>query len=523
MANIHTIKYDPSQYNLLRKIEFTLNWPTVYLLEDSKEIYIGQSGNLVGRLKQHNKNPTRNKLKKAHIITDREYNLSATLDIESLLIQYIAADEKFLLQNSNAGLLNHNYYDRVKYLSKFEELWQELQKKNITVNDLVQLRNTDLFKYSPYKSLTEEQLNIVSRIKNSIDTGLNLTYIINGEPGTGKSVLGTYLVKYLLENLENDKKLSIALVIPMTSLRRTLKKVFSKIKGLNSRMVIGPTEIVGNNFDVLIVDEAHRLRRRVNLSGYKPFDDANEYYGLGKSGNQLDWIMRASKSQILLYDKGQSVTPGDIRVEHFTNLPAVHFDLTSQLRVLAGNDYMEFIDNVLSSREVTKPDFGEYEIEYFEYLEPMINKIKAKDKKHGLARLVAGYAWTWKTKNKYSQDYDIEIDGLKLKWNSENIDWVNSKNAINEVGCIHTVQGYDLNYVGVIIGPELGYDPITHKLIVYKDKYKDINGKRTLKTPEELEFYIINIYKTLLARGIKGTYIHAVDANLSNFLKNILF
>jgi hypothetical protein len=116
--------------------------------------------------------------------------------------------------------------------------------------------------------------------------------------------------------------------------------------------------------------------------------------------------------------------------------------------------------------------------------------------------------------------FDIEIDDIKLVWNSTTQDWVNSKNAINEVGCIHTVQGYDLNYVGVIIGPELSYDKINNKLIIDSKKYMDMNGGRSIESPEELERYIINIYKTLLTRGILGTYIYAVDKDLAKYLQD---
>jgi DUF2075 family protein len=133
--------------------------------------------------------------------------------------------------------------------------------------------------------------------------------------------------------------------------------------------------------------------------------------------------------------------------------------------------------------------------------------------------VVAGYAWDWKTKDGKS-DYDIEIDGLKMIWNSTNSDWVNSKNAINEVGCIHTVQGYDLNYTGVIIGPEISYDPKEHKILIHKDKYLDFNGRRSIRNDEELKFYILNIYKTLLTRAIYGTYVYVADENLRNYLKS---
>ena len=134
---------------------------------------------------------------------------------------------------------------------------------------------------------------------------------------------------------------------------------------------------------------------------------------------------------------------------------------------------------------------------------------------------MAGYAWPWNT-SKGKGDFDIEIEGVRLVWNSTNVDWVNSPNSINEVGCIHTIQGYDLNYVGVIIGPELSYDKESNMLVVDKNKYEDSNGKRSITDPAELERYVINIYKTLLTRGIKGTYIYIADEKLRAKFKNLI-
>jgi len=151
----------------------------------------------------------------------------------------------------------------------------------------------------------------------------------------------------------------------------------------------------------------------------------------------------------------------------------------------------------------------------------MFADIKEKDKKHGLSRMVAGYAWPWHTKTG-AKDYDIEIDGYKAVWNSTATDWVNSPNAINEVGCIHTVQGYDLNYVGVIIGQEFGYDPEKKKFFVDKEKYLDRNGRAGITDPTELEQYIKNIYKTILTRGIRGTFVYVCDEGLRIYLEELL-
>ncbi len=151
----------------------------------------------------------------------------------------------------------------------------------------------------------------------------------------------------------------------------------------------------------------------------------------------------------------------------------------------------------------------------------MVQDIKEKDKDHGLSRMVAGYAWPWHTK-KGKGGYDIEINGFKGVWNSVVKDWVYSKNAVNEVGCIHTIQGYGLNYAGVIVGPEFGYNPENKKFFIDKKKYFDRNGHAGITDPNELERYVINIYKTLLTRGIKGTYVYVVDGNLRNYLSQVV-
>ena len=161
---------------------------------------------------------------------------------------------------------------------------------------------------------------------------------------------------------------------------------------------------------------------------------------------------------------------------------------------------LKFIEYIFDLKKPEKNKFPNYDFKIFDDIEEMVSQIKIKDKQYKLSRVVAGYAWPWHTKpgSKSIQKHDIEIDGLKLIWNSTAQDWVNSPNAINEVGCIHTVQGYDLNYVGVIIGPEFSYDKENKKFFVDKEKYLDINGRNGITDPNELERYVINIYKTLI-------------------------
>jgi DUF2075 family protein len=136
--------------------------------------------------------------------------------------------------------------------------------------------------------------------------------------------------------------------------------------------------------------------------------------------------------------------------------------------------------------------------------------------------LVAGFAWPWVTKN--GDAYDFKIEGVELVWNRRNYDWINSKTSLEEVGSIHTVQGYDLNYAGVIIGADLSYDPQTQQIVFRRENYHDKKGKENNKvlgrtyTDQELRDYVANIYRVLMTRGVKGTYIYVVDAGLRIYL-----
>lgn len=522
MAIIKSFEFNKKNFERIKNYHYGMNWPVVYLLANKKELYVGETINVYNRSSQHYENPERRKLNKLYIITDEEYNKSAALDIESRLIQYISADGKFILQNGNHGLKDHNYFDKQKYKAKFEAIWSELRKIQLTKNSIVNIKNSDLFKYSPYKSLTEDQEKIVRNLLKEIQFKNEKTYIINGDPGTGKTILATYLLKRIKE-IEELKHLKVALVVPMTGLRGTLKKIFKNIKGLKANMVIGPSSVT-KKYDILIVDEAHRLKRRKNITNFKSFDENNKLLGLGSSGDELDWILKCSKTQILFYDKNQSVRPSDLPSERFLKLNVKKFELKSQLRIGVNNDgekYIKFIQDIFDLVEVNKDVFFNYDFRIYDDLYEMIDDIKRKNSKMDLCRIVSGYAWPW-TSKRDPDKYDIEIGDVKLKWNSVNHNWVHSKNAINEVGCIHTVQGYDLNYAGVIIGPEISYNKNKKKFNVYPKKYMDINGKRGVNNIKELERYIINIYKTLLMRGIYGTYVYIVDDGLRRYFKDSL-
>ncbi len=554
---VSSVEINKYSFSKAGAAEYVLNtymnnlWPVVYIIKDDTigEAYIGESTNAINRMKNHLANEDRKKLADLLIISCDKFNKSAVLDIESNLIQYMSSDGRYKLQNGNTGLINHNYYQREQYQGLFDNLWEHLLVEKYAKNPLSRIDNSDLFKYSPYKSLTNDQHDSVLEILSLLTKKEENTIFVEGGAGTGKTILAIYMMKLLKTDIMDhhldaeDETYSselrmisqlkekfpnprVALVVPMTSLRKTLKKVFSNVKGLKSSMVIGPSEVSKNEYDVLIVDEAHRLRKRKNITNFKSFDDANKLLGFDiHEGTELDWILKQSKNQIFFYDEGQSIKPSDIDQAKFIKQKwsASLLKLVSQHRVKGGMDYINYIDNLLHCRLEKggkKFESEHYEFVLYDSLTDLYADLKKKEDEFGLCRLLSGYSWEWKSaKNNVP---DITIEGLNLKWNTTNEDWINSPNAFNEVGCIHTTQGYDLNYTGIIFGKEITYNPETKQIEINSSQYFDKKGKQGIENPATLKAYILNIYKTMMLRGIRGTYVYVCDEGLREYFNEFV-
>lgn len=547
----------------LSKIELNTwaknQWPLVYFLRnlEDRKIYIGESNNAYLRLKNHLGNPKKEHFKAVNIIGSDKFNKSATLDLESRLIQYFYAEGSYRPENLNLGQQNHTYYQQDLYEKLFCTVWEKLREKKIVSKKLTEIENSELFKYSPYKSLNDDQYKSVLEILTTINKSSGNSIFVSGSAGTGKTILATYLMKLLVSDVneideseikeDNIYKISlikeyqkkypkkkIGFVIAMTPLRETIKKVFSNVPGLKKQMVMSPAETfkLGTKYDLLIIDEAHRLRQYRNISWRGEFKKKNERLGLGDDGNELDWIMANSCNQIFFYDAAQSVKPSDINEFKFEKLlnksNTLKLSLKSQMRVKGGNDYITFIDNLLNCNVNEKPKLHrDFEFEYFDSFDILYKKLKINEQKYGLCRMIAGYSWEWKSdpKRKENRDLnaiDIRIDGMEFQWNKTYNDWITSENSFEQIGCIHTTQGYDLNYAAIIFGLEIDYDPKLNEIVIDKTKYFDKYGKNGVNDPNELKAYIINIYKTILYRGIKGVYVYACNDNLKKYLKKYI-
>lgn len=565
------IDFDETTYRQVASMEYGQEWPIVYILFNDEEAYVGETVNAYARLAQHFENPDRRKLKNVRIITDKTFNKSVGLDLESFLISHMSADGRFKrLQNSNAGQRKHDYYQKEDYEKQFKEVWEQLQDLGLANQEIHKIENSNIFKYSPYKSLSPDQYfsctNIISTLAHDIEDNSERAFVVNGGPGTGKTILAIYLMKLLTTSMQDDfdsddeqlvenlnsihknlPKLKIGLVISMTNLRNIVQKTF-RAAGMDSGMVLGPADVakIEGKFDILLIDEAHRLRTTRNAgASIGSMYETNRMLGLDeKNGTQLDWILRKSKRQIFFYDAAQSIKRTDIDRSSFMAIEqrpnTQKFHLNTQMRCAkGGQEYIDYIRAIFSQNPPKPRKFGDYDLRLFDNVREMTNLIREKDANDGLGlcRNLAGFGWEWKTNKKgnkihpknltetnayiVSGRYDIDINGEKYIWNVDQNSWIDSPNAVNEIGCVHTIQGFDLNYAGVIIGNELRYNPQTQKLEIDASNYYDANGKA--KTDDEsLLQYILNIYTILCTRGIYGTYIYACDPGLQGYLRKFI-
>ena len=572
---IRTFDFTPEGHQKLHLEKTMHDWPVVYVLHrpastprGKGQVYIGESLNMDKRFGDHLKNKAKEDLQVAEVVVDNTFNKSACLDLESFLINLSSGDESNETLNRNDGQQEKSYYNRDFYQLRFREIFDDLRAKGVFSKSIQEIENSEMFKYSPFKSLNEDQLSVVSDIMDGLADDLgapvedNQVAVVQGDPGTGKTIVATFLMKLLADlgsfvedsdekresvfedfyqegNRDLFRGLRIGLVVPMQDLRRTLTRVFKGTPGLSADMVLSPREVAlsGEHFDILVVDEAHRLSQFGAQSIgtlTKEFRQINDdlFDGEKPEASQLDWIRSCSDHTILMVDTSQTVKPIDLSTAMLRALidaqDAEHrrdYVLHSQMRSIGGNDYIDYVKQVLSpAPPQVRSDFGPYKVGIVDDPQRLIDIIATKNASHGLSRVVAGYAWDWVSK-KDPDKLDINLsDGVGLRWNSTVTDWINSPRSPEEAGSIHTVQGHDLNYAGVIFGKDLRYDPVKEVLWISRDDYRDSTGKRNNKlagrdtTDEMLLEFITNIYYVLMTRGVHGTFIHVVDPGLREYL-----
>lgn len=350
--------------------------------------------------------------------------------------------------------------------------------------------------------------------------------IVEGGPGTGKSVVAVNLLVALTKDqllTQYVTKNAAPRIVYTTLLTRSFRK--SHIDNL-FKSSGAYTSIEANVFDALIVDEAHRLNEKSGM-----------YQNLGE--NQIKEIIGAAKCSIFFIDEDQRVTFKDIgetsEIEEWARRlgATVHkLELQSQFRCNGSDGYIAWVDNTLEIRDTANKTLEEinYDFRVFDSPNQLREIILKKNSVNNKARLVAGYCWDWiSKKDETLKDITIVDDNFAMRWNlaSDVNLWILKQDSVNEVGCIHTCQGLEIDYVGVIIGPDL----VVRNGVVVTDAAKrskmdsSVKGYQALlkKDPQsarsKADAIIKNTYRTLMTRGMKGCYIYCTDKETNEWFK----
>jgi DUF2075 family protein len=361
------------------------------------------------------------------------------------------------------------------------------------------------------------------RALTATQDGRKHVVVVQGGPGTGKSVVAINLLAKL-----TGERLNVRYVSKNAAPRAVYE---SKLAGSFKKSAISNffsgsgsfTETPADTFDVLVVDEAHRLNQFSGLYG-----------NLGE--NQIKELIRAARCTIFFADDDQVVTLKDIG--HIASLRAwaqeagaglTELQLSSQFRCNGSDGYLAWLDDTFQLRPTANQllDTAEFDFRVVDSPTELHRLIEQRNAESGRARVVAGYCWEWKSK-KNPAAYDIEIPehGYRRRWNltKDGSLWIVAPESVSEVGCIHTCQGLELDYVGVIVGADLTVEGAAVRTVP-KARAKGDQSLRGLKqfdkhtAQEKADAIIKNTYRTLFTRGMKGCYVYCVDPALAAHIR----
>lgn len=526
----------------------------IYRGSKSQKVYIGQTIHFLDRHRQHYLS-VKEKFNTADfdqviVVFSQYFNGSALDDVESQLITYFSADntksskttvgfDNNEIVNKTSGNSVNEYIGRVKIASEvILPLWENVlfQKGWVATATLDELRTKELVKYSPIKILTEEQGALIKEVISNPKKN----YVINGDAGTGKTVLLTHLVASVLNN---RPKARIGVVV-QPNWEKTGKSIF-KVYGMKSSRlsVLTPTKLITTRekYDVIIVDESHKMSRKYGKQ-HPSFNTVYDIKEFRDCTSHLEIIQRLGSQVILMYDVLQAIRPANVTRELFQTLTAGYEKkfLTTQFRIQApagktytsddyinGIKYLLYKDTGLLESALTnynpnfnKEVFRDFSTDaYFGYVteQPLHKLIDWLEEDNNfnpehINRVLAGLVEKWKQSDGKDPSITHWHEGdIKRRWNSTQENWINSadEDAKEQIGSVFAVQGIDLNKVGVLIGNDIQVSE-NGKLVANPANFFNTNGVFTAEEMDikdnqfEFTLFVLNIYYVLLTRGIDG-------------------
>lgn len=539
-----------------------LQFPTVYIHNwkdtEDYEVYIGESNNIIQRTKQHHDNQSgewQQQLMKAdaslYVIGHEHFNKSMTLDIENRLMLYLMSVDRVKKIHNMRGNPQNKYYPDSEMDAIFRMMWTKLRRYNKTLFPREStIKDSAVYKASPLHKLTSDQEKlkgiIIQSVFDALNTGKeNQLIFIEGEAGTGKTVLNSsaFYEIFAKADEEDMEPLRCYMMVNHDEQITVYSQIAQKI-GLTERfgeVVCKPTSFINHHriedpVDVAFIDEAHLLLTQGKQS----------YQGV----NQLQDIVDRAKVTVVMFDENQILTTEQYwesqildKFREQAKINNNYFELKDQLRIKASKEVVDWIDGFTKDQKVTKipSNLGGYEIQIFDEPEKLefALKQKASEEKHRLSRLVATYDWDYNNKAaaeaRLSKYWEVLIGQWHKPWNREleqelsrkekraikSLSWAEQPQTIDEVGSTFTIQGFDLNYAGVILGPSVKYRDGKVIFDPTAKNYKKMTQNRTLSDGTKKQFgetLIQHEVRVLMTRGVEGLYVYAYDKELREAL-----
>lgn len=517
------------------------------------DVYVGESNNIVKRTLQHLEAAKKgggwqkilmHKKANLYIIGHEHFNKSLTMDIENRLMLYMSSVEAVRRVYNRRGNQQNAYYTSEEFDEIFECVWKRLGKLDaVLFPSADSVKGTAVYKVSPLHKLTQEQEKIkehvMERVRNALKGERGQIIFISGEAGTGKTVLNSNLFYELCGYQEEHQLegLDCYLLVNHKEQLKVYKQIAEKL-GLEvggKERVCNPTHFIRTHpeqepADVVFVDEAHLL-----------WTQGKQAYG---GSNQLYDILKRARVVIVMFDEHQ-VLRTDQFWEHQVIEDLVgrskkyhnYLELKNQLRIQADAETIEWIRNFTGKQRIGKipADSRGYEIKIFDTPLELQKAIadKASQPEFELSRLVATFDWPYIDKRP-PQDgsayWEVRIGDWSMPWNLQlkgsrkeaRLAWAEQKHTIGEVGSTFTVQGFDLSYAGVILGPSVKYK---NGRVIFDpeccENEKAVRN-RTLSDGSKQSFgetLIRNSVNVLMTRGVNGLYIYAQDKGLREALR----
>lgn len=364
--------------------------------------------------------------------------------------------------------------------------------------------------------LSDDQKTVITDINDYIQQSLNSdshsVAIIQGAAGTGKSVVLMELVRQYM----TDKHYKTSLVVNHPELYKAYQDIAESIPNMKVNAIRRPTSLINyaqknhKRYDVIFVDEAHLLYSK------------SEPYAHYRGQNQLTDLMGLAKVVVAVYDFDQVFQSKmywnkKLLYDTIGTHPHKSFDMNFQYRMVASDEQVAWMDNLTAEKPMQAfPENSDFEFEMFNTAGALFEKIKQRNKEVGMSRVVATSGFP-----RIDGRHNVEMDTFSLpwdEWDPQRTHWAKREGSITQVGTIYTLQGFDLNYVGMIIGPSFGYDKQTDTMTIIPEKYshKEIFKKRKdIKfSREEYKEFIANVLNILMKRGKYGLYLTAYDDDL---------